>query len=242
MSIYRFIHISVLCVVLVILGAGNKLKAQPLEFGITGGVNISTHLDNFRFSEADINLNLTPKTTIGYQAGLMARKNLKRYLKFQAEPSVILLGASYEETFTLRGFEVQTDSKTELLYFRLPLLLQLSTAPAQQVVYGRQKPTTTYHLTGGIFGGYLLDAQFSGTNFGAPIGVPFKSDFSNDISSQYSNYDGGLILGAGFEHGNNNKVGIEARGHFSAYKSGSAPDMSFNPQNMAVTFAAYVLF
>ncbi|MDR8392375.1 PorT family protein [Aliifodinibius sp. S!AR15-10] len=212
-----------------------------MEFGITGGLSMSSHLHHFRFTDADVSLDLEPKLTMGYQAGVIARNNFSNKLRLQAEPSFAMLGARYEESFTLRGSVFQTDSRTELLYFQLPLVLQLSTAGPNETVFGSPYAKTTYHISGGVFGGYLLDARFSGTNTGTPIGVPFESDFSNDIVSQYSEYDGGAILGLGFEHGNKRKIGFETRAQFSVYDSGEPSQQLFESQNMAVTFSVYFL-
>ena len=219
----------------------NNASAQKVDFGILGGMNISSHLKNFRFSAENIDLDLNPKVTTGFQAGFITRMELTPSLRLQAEPSIISFGANYDESFVFQGFQFQTDSKTELLYLQIPLLLQLTTVPPERTVYGRPFPETTLHLSGGIFGGYMLDAQFSGTNTGQGAGVPFEGDFSNDVTSQYSDFDGGLIVGAGVEHGVSNKIGFETRAYFSVFDSGDAPNLSFKHQNMALTFSVYFL-
>jgi hypothetical protein len=242
MYLFRLFYIPVIIIFLIFSCTDKELKAQSVEIGLIGGTNISSHVNNFRFSEGDINLDLTPEMTIGYQAGLIARKAIGPSWRFQAEPTLILLGAKYNESFTLRGFDIQTDSKTELLYLQLPLLLQLTSHQPKQKVYGDQKAVTTYHLSGGIFGGYLLDAEFSGTNSGAPFGVPFQDDFTNGVSSQYSDYDGGVILGVGFEHGLDKKIGLEARAMYSVLDSGNASQLAFEPHNMSASLAVYFMF
>ena len=221
---------------------GNQYAvAQSIHWGITGGLNLSSHINKFRYSEDDINLNLSPNITSDFQAGLIARKSLSPSFRLQMEPSIMVLGAYYDETFMLRGFEFNTSSRTKLMYLRLPVLFQLSTMPRQKKVYGRQFASTTYHLTGGFFGGYLLDAHFTGTNTGAPVGIPFEGDFSNDITSQYSSYDGGIIFGAGFEHGYNHKIGFETRAQYSFLNSGENRDSNFHPRNIAITLSMYFL-
>jgi len=213
-----------------------------VKFGVKGGINMSTHLKHFRYSSEQVSrLDLNPLIKLGYQTGFIIRKPISPSWRLQTEPSIMLLGARYEESFTLQGFDFETDSRTKLLYLRLPLLVQLSTVPPERTVYGRQFAETTYHLTGGLFAGYLLDARFTGTNSGEPLGIPFIGDFSNEIKSQYSEYDGGLLLGVGFEHGYGKKIGLEARVQLSIYDSGDAPELYFKPQNLAVTFAAYIL-
>lgn len=216
-------------------------SGQSSGFGVFGGVNASTHLNNFRYVSGDIDLDFEPELSLGYQGGLIFRGSISPSLRIQAEPSVALLGARYEESFMLRGFELQTDSKTKLTYLQLPLLLQLTTQPNQRLVYGRQEASTTYHLTGGLYGGYLLDAEFTGTNSGAPVGVEFEGDFSNDISDQYSSFDAGIIIGAGFEHGLHNKLGFEIRGILSVIDTGDTQEFSFEPKNVGVSFSVYLL-
>ena len=216
-------------------------EAQRLGLGITAGINTSSHLENFRFVSGDIDLDFSPGFATGFNAGLIYRHGLTQRFRLQAEPSIAMLGASYNDSFVLRGFDFESDSKTRLLYAQLPLLVQLSTVPPEQTVFGRQRSETTYHLTGGIFGGYLLDAQFSGTNRGAPIGIEFEGAFTEDVKEQYKEYDGGVIFGGGIEHGHNTKIGIEARILFSVFDSGNAVDFTFRPQNMAVSLSLYYL-
>lgn len=242
MKSLRLLSITVFISFSIFFMIEDKANAQSTDFGITAGINMSSHINNFRYSSGDIHLSLEPKLTTGFQGGLVFRSKISRTLRFQAEPSLMMFGASYEEPFDLRGFELQTDSQTEIISMQVPLVLQLSTAPPQQSVYGRQKATTTYHLTGGFFGGYITNARFYGTNSGAPLGVSFSGDFSNDVTSQYSNFDSGIILGIGFEYGQNSKIGLEARGQYSIIDSGDAPNLSFNPKNIAASLAAYYIF
>lgn len=241
MNCIRLLLISAFILCSILPGTVVTAGAQPIDFGVTGGMNISSHLKNFQFTSGDIHLDLEPKITIGYQAGVIARTSITQSLRLQAEPSVILLGARYNESFQVRGFEFQTESRTKLLYIQLPLLLQLTTVPPPKTVFGRPFSSTTFHLTGGIFGGYLFDARFAGTNTGNPTGIPFESNFVNDVTSQYSDYDGGAVLGAGFEHGHSKKIGFETRALFSVFNTGNAPELFFEPRNMAVTFSVYVL-
>lgn len=237
----RFLFLSLFLIYFILPGPVERVDAQRIGVGVTAGMNTSSHLNNFRFAVEDIELDLKPNIVVGYNAGLVVRQSLTESFRLQAEPSIALLGAGYEDSFTLRGFDFQTDSRTELLYGQLPILLQFTTTPPERTVFGRQRAETTYHVSGGVFGGYLLDAQFSGTNTGAPIGIAFEGEFSNDVKPQYKEYDAGVVLGGGVEHGYNNKIGIEARALFSVIDSGNAPQIGFKPQNMAVTLAVYFL-
>lgn len=221
----------------------NEAKAQAVDFGIKGGLNISSHLDHFLYEEDDIDLDLKPDIAMGFNVGLLVRKHLLRNLRIQTEPSLIMLGAKYDDTFSLRGSEFETDSRTDLLYIHLPLLLQLTTAPKQRITYGRKRSKTTFHLSSGLYGGYLLDAKFKGSNSGAPIGIEFEGEFSNDVTSNYKEYDAGGLLGVGFEHGHYSKLGFEVRALVSVIDSGDNPEISsFKHQNMALTFSLYWIF
>jgi hypothetical protein len=216
-------------------------EAQRLGVGVTGGLTIRTHLNNFRYEAEDINIDFAPALSVGFNTGVIIRRPITESLRFQAEPSIIMLGAKYNDDFVLRGFEFESDSKTQLLYLQLPLLLQISTTPPERTVFGRQRSETTYHLTGGVYGGYLLDATFSGTNTGAPIGIQFQGAFSEDVKSQYKEYDGGVMLGGGLEHGSESKIGFEIRAFYSVIDSGNRPEWDFKPHNVGVTLGVYYI-
>lgn len=222
--------------------SGQQKQPTNTSFGITSSIGSSTHLNNFRFVSGDIDLDFTPNFTTSFNAGFIFRQKLTERLRFQAEPSLSRMGASYSEGFELRGFNFQTESQTKLLYAHLPLLLQITTVPPDVTVYGRHRPRTTYHITTGLYGGYLLNAQFSGENTGAPIGIEFSGSFSNDVKDQYSEFDAGTLLGIGFEHGYGTKIGLEGRVHFSFIDSGDADDFTFKPQNLAISVTGYFVF
>jgi hypothetical protein len=238
----RALPILTLVVFFLVTGFVQPTKGQSVDWGLSGGMSVSSHLHTFWYIEDDINLQLTPDVAIGYSVGVITRAKLSRILRLQAEPSLILLGANYDDTFMLRGTEFQTDSRTSLTYIQLPLLLQITTAPKEQTTYGRKKSKTTFHLSGGPYGAYLLDAQFKGTNTGAPVGIAFDSDFTNDVISQYAKFDAGAVFGLGFEHGHYRKLGFEARAQLSVIDSGDDPEKPFfEHQNMAITFSVYLL-
>lgn len=241
MKYVRFLILSVVTLFFLLPGTVEKAEAQPMGIGFSGGMNVSSHLNNFRFAGEDFELDFAPDVKIGFQGGLIYRTPLTQRLRFQTEPSAIMLGASYDDTFSLRGFDFHSVSETQLIYVQLPLLMQLTTVPPEEAVFGRPRARTTYHLTGGVFGGYLLDAQFSGHNSGAPIGIEFQGSFSNDVRDQYLEFDGGVILGAGLERGAISKIGFETRVIFSVISSGDMPELNFNPQNMGITFGLYYL-
>jgi hypothetical protein len=219
----------------------DRAEGQRLGIGASGGLNVSTHLYNFRYQAEDIRINFRPEVSAGYNFGLIVRRPITGSLRLQAEPSIIMLGAKYNDDFVLRGFDFDSDSKTELLYVQLPLLIQLTTTPPERTVFGRQLAETTYHLSGGFFGGYLLDARFSGTNTGAPIGIQFEGSFSEDVKPQYKEYDGGVMVGGGLEHGINTKIGIEFRAFYSVLDSGKRKEWNFRPHNIGATLSVYYI-
>jgi len=246
MQIFKHLSTVIICALLTsfLTDTAFTQQKQPtdLSFGITASIGSSTHLKNFRFVSGDIDLDFTPNFTTSFNVGFIVRQKLTDRLRLQAEPSLARFGASYSEGFELRGFNFQTDSQTELLYVHMPLLLQITTVPPDVTVYGRHRPRTTYHVTTGVYGGYLLDAQFSGENTGAPIGIEFSGTFSNDIIDQYSDFDIGTLLGVGLEHGYGTKIGLEGRVHFSVIDSGDTEAFTFKPQNLALSITGYFLF
>ena len=123
---------------------------RGIQIGGTAGANISSHLKNFKFQNGDIDLDFSPNLKVGLNGGLIVQLPINKSLRLHAEPSVARIGARYDDRFTLRGFEFQSDSKVDLLYVQLPLLIQLSTVPPERTVFGRQRAETTYHVTGGL--------------------------------------------------------------------------------------------
>ena len=218
------------------------VQAQERGIGVKGSYASVSHLNNFRFLQGDIDLDFTPGFVRGFNAGLVFRRPISEGLRFQAEPSIALMGAKYEDNFNFRGFNFRTDSRTNLTYFQVPLVLQISTVPPQRNVYGLPFTETTYHFTGGIFGGYLLNAQFSGANSGAPVGVEFQGGFSENVTDQYADFDAGIVVGAGFERGYSSKFGMETRFMMGVLNSGDLEAANFEPRNMAITVGAYIVF
>ena len=218
-----------------------SLSAQNLGIGAKVGMNVTSHLNNFRFVSGDIDLDFNPGLATGFTGGLIIRRPISRNFRFQAEPTFSVMGAKYNDDFVLRSFDFDSDSRTKLYYVQLPLIVQFTTAPPERVVFGRKRAETTYHLSGGIFGGYLFDATFSGTNTGAPIGIAFEGAFSENVIEQYNEYDGGVILGGGFEYGANNKIGLDLRVMYSILDSGNLTSVNFNPHNIGASLTLYYL-
>ncbi|PWN07786.1 porin family protein [Rhodohalobacter mucosus] len=216
-------------------------SAQNLGLGAKVGINVTSHLNNFRFVSGDIDLDFNPGVATGFTGGLIIRRPISRNFRFQAEPTFSMMGATYNDDFVLRGFDFDSDSRTKLYYVQLPLIIQFSTAPPERVVFGRERAETTYHLSGGLFGGYLFDATFSGTNTGAPIGIAFEGAFSENVTDQYKEYDGGVILGGGIEYGSTNKIGLDLRILYSVLDSGDFANVNFKPHNIGLSIVLYYL-
>ncbi|NGP76700.1 PorT family protein [Balneolaceae bacterium YR4-1] len=216
--------------------------AQDIGIGLKTGLDFSTLLNNFHFQSGDLNLDLSPNITTGYNIGLIYRNRIHSNFRLQAEPSFLEIGAQFDEAFTLRGFEFQTKSETKLSYLHLPIVLELTTTPPDLQEFPKPWEETTYHATIGFYGSYLLEANFSGTNTGTPLGVDFEESFSNDITSQFNEVDTGIIFGGGLEYGYQNKIGIETRLMLGLINSNNSANTEFKPNNLSVSVAIYYLF
>lgn len=220
----------------------NSVKAQDLGLGFKAGLDFSTQLNNFQFTSGDLELDLNPDFTTTYHLGIIYRNRLGKNFRIQAEPTFLNIGAIYKESFTFRGFDFQTDSETSLSYIQLPLVLELTTTPPDLQEFPKPWEETTYHATIGFYGSYLVDATFSGTNSGSPIGVDFEEEFSNDVTDQFNDFDAGLIIGGGLEYGYQNKIGVETRLMVGLLNSASANETEFKPNNLSIQVALYYLF
>lgn len=185
---------------------------------------------------------MNPTFTTGYHLGLIYRNRISPNIRIQTEPSFLRIGAQYKESFNFRGFDFETDSKTKLSYIQLPLLLEWTTTPPDLQEFPKPWEETTYHLSIGLYGSYLVDAVFEGTNSGNPIGVDFEEAFSNDVTSSFNSFDAGFILGGGLEYGYLNKIGIETRVMMGILNSVNASKTEFKPNNLFVSIAMYYLF
>ncbi len=242
MHCLQFLLFFMFILIFSLTGTVDKSEAQRLGIGLTGGINAGSSLQDFQYVSGDIDLGLSPKIAVGFNAGVLVRGVLTQSLRLQAEPSLAILSTRYNESITLNESIFQTTSKTELIYVQLPLLLQLTTVPPERNIYGREMSETTYHLTAGVFGGYLLDGRFTGVNTTEPTENQIESRFSNDITGQVSEYDAGVILGGGLEHGLRSKIGLEARIHFSLLDSRKSNQYDIIPNNLALSLAVYYLF
>jgi len=222
--------------------SSNWALAQDVGIGFKAGLDFSRQLNNFQFKSGELELDLDPSFVNGYNLGLIYRKRVARNLRVQVEPTLLSVGSQFNESFTFRGFNFETDSKTKLSYLQLPLIIELTTTPPDLEEFPKPWEETTYHLSFGFYGSYLVDATFSGTNSGNPIGIDFEEEFSNDVTSQFNTYDAGLIIGGGLEYGYQNKIGMETRLLLGLLNSANTNSYEFKPNNLSVSVAMYYLF
>ena len=235
MNRYSKFFPSLLGLFILLAGVAANVKSQPVRFGVQAGTNISTHLNDFLNLENQVRLHKKSTVAVNYQVGVLLRKPLSPMARLQTEPTLARLGAYYEEASFIPGVNLSSNSRTELLYLQLPLVLQVTTNPHKETVFGLRRAKTTYHLTGGIFGGYLLDARLTGVDTS-----PFSNadTFTDDFQSYYPDFEAGGIFGFGLEHGQLNKFGVEVRALLSVINSDSNRDL---PQNMAFSLSVYYI-
>lgn len=220
----------------------NISHAQKIGLGGTVGFNLSTHSNDFSYKFQDTKLDFTPELKEGYNIGLVYRQILSNNFRIQVEPTLIQMGGSYNDTFTFNDFEFESQSRTDLAYLQLPFVFQLTTTPPDREEFSKPWAETTYHLSSGFYGGYLIDATFSGTNRGAPLGIEFENNFTNDVTKRYNTYEAGVIIGGGLEYGLDTKVGIELQALLGLMGFPDNSDERFDPKNIAATFDIYFLF
>lgn len=219
----------------------NTTLAQKTGIGAIAGFTESTHLNNFRFVDENIELDIQPEFKNNFHAGLIYRYVFGRNIRMQTEPLFIKMGATYNDTFIYNDTQFETDSETELWYFQVPVLVQFTTTPPDRAEFPKPWPEFTYHFTAGGYGGYLLDATFSGSNRGAPFGVVFEDTFFNNVKDQYYEFDYGVVFGGGLEFGLNTKIGFETRLIYGLADVGNDEVSNFNPKNVAINFSVYFI-
>jgi hypothetical protein len=231
-------------ILLLILSAflSKTAYTQNVGLGASVGFNLSSHINDFTYQFQDTELDFAPEFTEGYNARLIYRQIFGRNIRMQFEPTLIQMGGSYNDTFIYNDFEFESQSRTELTYLQAPILLQFTTTPPDRAEFPRPWAETTYHISTGFYGGYLLDATFTGTNSGAPIGIDFENSFTDDVTHHYSPYEAGAIIGGGLEYGLDNKIGIELRALFGLTGFSDNSDQNYDPQNISITFDIYFLF
>lgn len=221
---------------------GHITYAQNVGLGASVGFNLSSHINDFSYQFQETELDFSPEFTEGYNVRIIYRQIFGPNVRMQVEPTLIQMGGSYNDTFEFNDFEFESESKTELTYLQVPILLQFTTTPPDRAEFPRPWAETTYHFSTGIYGGYLIDATFTGTNRGAPIGIEFENSFSNDVTHLYNPYEAGAIIGGGLEYGLNTKVGVELRALLGLLGFSDSSGERYDPRNIAITFDVYFLF
>jgi len=230
------LRIASLLVVIILIGLAHTAWAQPqpknLDFGITAGVNISTHTDKYRYAG---DIAFTPQRAAGYQLGMMVRYKLADLFSVQANPSVMMLGARYEETFNQENTQYWTDTQTRLLYLQLPVKLVYPLNLLLESVAGITGLKNEYHLSAGLFGNYLYDADLKGSNYAEiATGGRNMESFSRDIINSYSKYDAGLLVGWGMEY--ENRLGFDLELQYTLKQIYNSNPV-YKPKNRAIVFA-----
>ena len=221
-----------------------KANAQRVGLGAAAGFNVTTHTQTFQFesSSAILEMNLEPMYRSGYQYGAVLRRRLSRNFRIQLEPMFSSVGALYDGFFNFAGNKMQIDGISEIHYFHLPVLIQLTTTPPDLAEFPRPWPEFTFHLSAGGYAGYLIDAAFSGNVSGTPLGVEFSGSFANNTKSQFADYDAGLVIGAGSEFGLNTKLGIEMRLMYGFLNAVDSTDEDFQINHIVFSTSVYFLF
>lgn len=233
----HFKYLSFCLFFFLLFGDLKQSNAQGFEFGISRGVAISSHESKFIYRDA--NVLLSPSATANRYLSVVIRKNISESLHLLTEPSIIHLGAKYNETFSYQGNEIKTKSESKLKYLQIPLLLQFFTG-ASTNTSNQPFLKPSFHLTGGIFGEYLLDARFEGTNTPLAPDNPSKTEISEDVILQYSRYDGGIIVGGGVEFGREAKIGFETRAQYTFIQTYNGTP-KYKPKNFALVLSLYVM-
>lgn len=218
-----------------------SLNAQNIGVGVITGFTESNHNNNFVFITDGAEIDIEPSFRSNFHAGVVLRKILHKNFRIQAEPQFIQLGASYEDDFIYNNFSFNLIGETTLRYVQVPLLFQITTTPPDRREFPRPWPEFTYHFGIGGYGGYLIDAQFSGEITGAPIGIGFENDFSENVTNQYDEWDAGLILGGGLEFGLKRKIGLETKTFFGLISTGDLWGYVFSPKNVGINISLYYI-
>jgi hypothetical protein len=95
-------------------------------------------------------------------------------------------------------------------------------------------------LTGGLFGGYLIDAQFKGINYASETGESFSQNkFSEDVTESYSRYDAGFVFGIGVEY--DRTIGFDAKMQYTFIQTWPYEGQEIREKNMALMFSVTYL-
>ena len=219
------------------MGIPDQVEGQNYGFGVKAGFSAVTQTGNFIFSDGNVNLNLSSGIMAGYSVGFFTRLMLNERYMLVAELNLVRFGASYDDSFQFQNQEISTISKTAIRYIQIPVLIEWHTKAPDLGPYRYQRPFLSFFGSSGFYGGYRLDAVFSGKNSAEFLGVDFETEFSNNVTDTFKAFDAGLILGGGIEYGLKRKYGFETRlvmGLLDVGKNAPA-------RNIGVIFGLYFL-
>lgn len=214
-----------------------QVHAQQYGFGIKTQAAVMTQTGNFKFNEGAVSLDLSSGFISGYSVGFFSRLTLDDSWKLVTELNFSRYGASYDGSFEFQNQVIFTESTTGIRYFQIPVLLEWHTLAPDLGPYRYQRPYWSWHAKGGIYGGYRIDAVFSGNNSAEILGVNFASEFSNDVTDSFKAFDAGITLGGAVEYGLRRKYGFETRFVMGLYDVGN----NNTTRNIGLLFGFYYL-
>jgi hypothetical protein len=218
------------------IGVPAGIHAQDYGFGAKTGFSVVTQTGNFIYSEGDINVDLSSGYMAGYTLGVFTRLTVDRNLRLITELNYSRYGAAYDGSFIFQNQQIFTKSTTGVRYLQVPVMLEWHTSPPDLGPFRYQRPYWSWLARGGLYGGYRIDAVFSGTNTAQILGVNFERDFSNNVTDSYKAFDAGLTFGGGVEYGLTRKYGFEARFVMGVLDVG---DENMTTRNLGFVFAFY---
>lgn len=151
-----------------ILAFGTAARAQDVQVGVKGGVNLA----NLEFEAEGVDVNFERRT--GFVGGLFVVWPLGGQVGLQTEALYSQRGAEIEDP------DVDATGKVKLDYLEVPVLLRLST-PASS--------GTSFHVFAGPSLGFRVRARGEGT-----VGNFTETE---DLSDEIEKFDLGLSIGAG---------------------------------------------
>jgi hypothetical protein len=167
-------------VFLISLIFSDRVLAEPIGFGIKGGVNMANQVPDFNYNDGTTSI--TSDVLFGFAGGVFVDVGLANFLSMQPEANFSMKG--YEEnlknTFSNEGFFANSSMTFSYNYFEIPLLLKVHTSLI---------PHLEGSLLAGPSAGFLLNANnhFSATSF------------SENYSLKGYSLDWGLVFGTEFE-------------------------------------------
>ena len=226
---------GLLTTLIITIGIPVQSEAQDYGFGMKTGFSVVTQTGNFIFTDGNINVDLTPGLMAGYTLGAFTRLTIDNNLRLLTELNYSRYGAAYDGSFVFQNQQIFTKSETGVRYVQVPVMVEWHTSPPDLGPYRYQRPYWSWIVKGGLYGGYRVDAVFSGTNTAQILGVDFESDFRNDVTGSYNAFDAGVTIGGGVEYGLTRKYGFETRFVMGLLDVGN----EMSTRNVGFVFAFY---